>query len=86
LELIFLVVTGSFKITLTDNASFLAGVGCLTGRENFWFFAATTPTVPAEIQANVTAHMKDLGFNAPIAVEGKSPFLLKRVTINPNSC
>jgi hypothetical protein len=73
-------------VTLTDNASFLAGVGCLTGRENFWFFAATTPTVSKELQANVTAHFTELGFNAPIAVEGKSPFFLKKMTINPNSC
>jgi hypothetical protein len=58
----------------------------MVGKENFWIFISSTPTVSPEVQTRVTEHFKELGFTAPVAVEGKSPVFMKKITIKSGAC
>jgi hypothetical protein len=58
----------------------------MTGKENFWFFISTTPTVSPAIQNTVTEHFQELGFTAPVAIEGKSAVFMKKFFITADSC
>ncbi len=73
-------------MTMSDNSTYMAGVACMAGKENFWIFIATTPTIPADVQAKVMEQYKELGFTAPVAIEGKSPVYMKKFVIKSGVC
>lgn len=67
---------------LTDNSTYIAGVGCLSGTENFWFIYSTEPEMSPEILKTVKKEFKERGYTAPPAVEGKSLVVLKKLVLN----
>jgi hypothetical protein len=79
-------VVGSFTITMTDNATFVAGVSCLSGKENFWWVLSTTPKLDPAVHAKTQQYFNESGFTAPIGVEGVTPVFFKHFKMNAGLC
>jgi hypothetical protein len=71
---------------MTDNATFIAGVACIFGKENLWWLLSPTKSVAPEIKLKVEAHFQEAGFTAPIATRENAPVVFKHIHITEGTC
>ena len=73
-------VGGTFTITQTDNKTYLAGVNCIFGKENFWWIAATTPTVDESVTKSVQTLFAGFNFTSTLAARGTNSLIFDKFT------
>jgi hypothetical protein len=79
--LIILSDSGKHTFTKTDNATYIAGVTCVFGKENFWWIASIGPEMSEEKRQELRVHFTSLGFTAPVAIPGVTTLVMKKITM-----
>ncbi len=76
-------------MTHTDNSTYVAGTLCNFGKENIWWIMTTNAdkTLPEAALQEVKDGLHGMGFKkSNLAVPGKSPLYVNKMSASPNNC